>query len=164
MPETRLKSDFIDAMSTLVSTVTIVTTGGQSGKAGATVSAMSSVSADGDTPTLLVCLHHEATATAKILENRCFCVNALRQSQADIANVFASRAGVPSGDKFDIAEFAAIETGAPALVSALATFDCALQSHERIGTHHVMIGAVKAVQFAEDHPLLYGMRDYRNLA
>ncbi len=164
MSESHLKPDFINAMSTLVSTVTIVTTDGVAGHAGATVSAMSSVSADGDTPTLLVCLHHEASATAAILANKCFCVNALRKGQSDIANVFASRAKSQSGDKFDIATFSALETGAPALATALAAFDCVLQSHERIGTHHVMIGAVKAVQHANGDPLLYGNRNYRDLA
>ncbi len=164
MPDTRLKSDFIDAMSTLVSTVTIVTTDGVAGAAGATVSAMSSVSADGDTPTLLVCLHHEAKATAAILENGHFCVNALGQGQSDIANVFASRTSPVGGDKFDIAEFTTLSTGAPALKSALAAFDCILQSHERIGTHHVMIGAVKEARHSLGEPLLYGNRAYRDLA
>ena len=163
MSESHLKTDFIDAMSTLVSTVTIVTTDGTAGQAGATVSAMSSVSADGDTPTVLVCLHHEASATAAILENGCFCINALRKGQTEIANVFASRTTTERGDKFDIAEFTVLETGAAALGSALATFDCALQSHERIGTHHVMIGAVKAVRHADGDPLLYGNRSYRDL-
>ncbi|MEM7471113.1 MAG: flavin reductase family protein [Pseudomonadota bacterium] len=164
MPDTQLKTDFIDAMSALVSTVTIVTTDGDAGRAGATVSAMSSVSADGDAPTLLVCLHHEASATAKILENQCFCVNALGQDQKDIANVFASRSTPSSGDKFAAAEFEPLSTGAPALASALASFDCRLKSHERIGTHHVMIGQVRAVRFADGAPLLYGNRAYQSVS
>ncbi|WP_298291688.1 flavin reductase family protein [uncultured Litoreibacter sp.] len=163
MPDATLKSDFIDAMSSLVSTVTIVTTDGLAGQAGATVSAMSSVSADGDAPTMLVCLHHEASATAAILKNGCFCVNALQQGQQDIANVFASRSPVEGGSKFNVASFAPLVTGAPVLDSALATFDCKLQSHERIGTHHVMIGAVHAVKHADGKPLLYGNRAYRSL-
>lgn len=164
MPDTQIKTDFIDAMSTLISTVTIVTTDGGAGSAGATVSAMSSVSADGDAPTLLVCLHHEASATAAILENNCFCVNVLQEGQADIANVFASRSAPEGGDKFSVATFEPLKTGAPALLSALASFDCDLQSHERIGTHHVMIGAVRAVRSMQGAPLMYGSRAYRTLA
>ena len=164
MTSSDLRRDFIDAMSTVVSTVTIVTTDGPAGSAGATVSAMSSVSADGDAPTLLVCLHHEARATAAILENRCFCVNGLQKGQMDIANVFASRTPAEGADKFDVADFAPLVTGAPSLVSALSSFDCQLQSHERIGTHHVMIGAVQAVRFADGSPLLYGNRSYQDLA
>ena len=159
-----LKRDFIDAMSTVVSTVTIVTTDGPAGSAGATVSAMSSVSADGEAPTLLVCLHHEARATAAILENGCFCVNALQNQQQDIANVFASRTAAEGSDKFQAGAFTTLVTGAPSLATALSSFDCSLQSHERIGTHHVMIGAVRAVRHAEGSPLLYGNRAYRDLA
>ena len=164
MPDTVLKTQFIDAMSTLVSTVTIVTTDGVAGAAGATVSAMSSVSADGDTPTLLVCLHHEASATAAILKNGCFCDNALQNDQAEIANVFARRAAQQGADKFTAANFERLVTGAPALEAALASFDCTLQSHERIGTHHVIIGAVKAARHGNGQPLLYGNRAYRALA
>lgn len=164
MPDTELKSDFINAMSALTSTVTIVTSDGRAGVSGATVSAMSSVSADGDRPTLLVCLHHEATATAAILENGCFCVNVLREGQEDIANVFASRTSAQGEDKFKVADFSTLETGAPALGTALAVFDCVLKSHERVGTHHVMIGAVSAVRFTDGAPLLYGNRGYKNLA
>jgi flavin reductase len=164
MPESAVKTDFINAMSTIVSTVTIVTTDGPGGLAGATVSAMSSVSADGDAPTLLVCLHHEASATAAILENGCFCVNALQQSQTAIANVFASRSAAKGGDKFQAADFAPLITGAPALEAALASFDCTLKSHERVGTHHVMIGAVRLVRHGAGTPLLYGDRRYRDLA
>ncbi|NNK78625.1 MAG: flavin reductase family protein [Litoreibacter sp.] len=159
-----LRTQFLDAMSGLVSSVNIVTTDGPAaGRAGATVSAMTSVSADGDAPTLLVCLHHEASAAPAILENRCFCVNVLAADQAEIANVFAGRA--PSGgDKFSVAAFNILTTGAPALSSALASFDCTLLSDERIGTHHVMIGAVRQISKAEGTPLLYGNRGYQTLA
>ena len=59
------------------------------------------------------------------------------------------------------AAFAAGATGAPVLAEALVSFDCALVSAERIGTHHVCIGAVRGVEVApEGTPLLYGMRRY----
>lgn len=159
-----LKDAFLDAMSGLVSSVTIVTTDGIAGRAGATVSAMTSVSADGDTPTMLVCLHHETSAAPAILKNRCFCINVLDVEQAPIANVFASRTPPPSGDKFSVCDFEPMETGAPGLLSALARFDCTLVSDERIGTHHVMIGAVRSVARGQGAPLLYGNRAYQTLA
>ena len=52
-----LRSAFVDAMSRVASTVHIVTTDGPGGRVGATVSAMTSVSADTPMPTLLVCLN-----------------------------------------------------------------------------------------------------------
>ena len=158
-----LRADFLDAMSGLVSSVTIVTTDGVAGRKGATVSAMTSVSADGDAPTMLVCLHHETSAAPAIITNKCFCINVLSDDQAEIANVFASRTPPPGGDKFGVCDFAAMDTGAPGLLSALARFDCTLVSDERIGTHHVMIGAVRAVGQGQGAPLLYGNRSYQTL-
>ncbi|SFR48994.1 flavin reductase family protein [Litoreibacter janthinus] len=160
----QLREEFLEAMSQLVSSVTIVTTDGPAGAAGATVSAMTSVSADGDTPTMLVCLHHETTAAPAILANRCFCINVLGADQVEIANVFASRAAAPGGDKFAAGPFEPMQTGAPGLTTALARFDCKLLSDERIGTHHVMIGAVCKVSGLDGKPLLYGNRAYQALA
>lgn len=159
-----LKAPFLDAMSRHVSSVTIVTTDGPDGRRGATVSAMTSVSADGDAPTLLVCLHHETSCAPAIVCNKNFCVNILADAHAGIANVFASRTEMRGGDKFKVVEFDQMKTGAPALTEALASFDCTLQSYEQIGTHYVMIGAVQAVQSREGTPLLYGNRDYQSLA
>ncbi len=159
-----LKAPFLEAMSRHVSSVTIVTTDGVSGRAGATVSAMTSVSADGDKPTVLVCLHHETSAAPAIQKNGNFCINILSQDHEKIANVFASRDLAPGGDKFTCASFATLETGAPALEDALASFDCSLQSYEQIGTHFVMIGAVQAIKSKDGTPLLYGNRAYQTLA
>ena len=159
-----LKAPFLDAMSRHVSSVTIVTTDGPEGRRGATVSAMTSVSADGDAPTLLVCLHHETSCAPAIVANKNFCVNILGNDHSDIANVFASRTSARGSEKFDVAAFDTMATGAPALSEALASFDCTLKSFEQIGTHFVMIGAVQAVQSQDGTPLLYGNRDYQSLA
>ena len=161
---TQLRDDFLDAMSQLVSSVTIVTTDGAAGAAGATVSAMTSVSAEGDAPTMLVCLHHETSAAAAILANRCFCINVLGSDQSDIANVFASRSPAPSGNKFAAGPFEPMRSGAPGLTTARARFDCQLLSDERIGTHHVMIGSVLQVARQNGLPLLYGNRAYQSLS
>lgn len=161
---TQLREEFLDAMSQLVSSVTIVTTDGVDGPAGATVSAMTSVSADGDAPTMLVCLHHATSAAPAILNNRCFCINVLGHDQTELANVFASRSAAPGGDKFAAGTFETMRSGAPGLTTALARFDCKLLSDERIGTHHVMIGSVVQVARLEGAPLLYGNRSYQSLA
>lgn len=161
---TQLRDEFLDAMSQLVSSVSIVTTDGSAGAAGATVSAMSSVSADGDTPTMLICLHHETSAALAILKNRCFCINVLGADQTDIANVFASRAPAPGDSKFNAGPFDPMHSGAPGLNTALVRFDCKLLSDEQIGTHHVMIGSVCEVARLDGPPLLYGNRSYQTLA
>ena len=83
-----LRAQFLQGMSRAAATVNVVTTDGPAGRAGVTVSAMSSVSADGDGagggPTMLVCVHHMSPAAAKIIENGCFCANILADDQSDI--------------------------------------------------------------------------------
>ena len=160
MPDSTLRSDFIHAMSRAAATVSVVTTDGPGGRAGLTVSAMTSVSADGDAPTMLVCVNRDATAAQPMLRNGCFAVTVLEAGQQAIADIFAGRAAAPGGDRFAGLAWDVMATGAPVL-RGLAAFDCALQSADLVGTHHVIIGAVRAVRSAETGtPLVYGMRTY----
>ena len=156
-----LRKEFLDAMSRAVSSVCVVTTDGPAGRAGVTVSAMTSVSADGDAPTMLVCVNATASAAPLLLENKAFCINILAQEQSEISDIFSSRAPAPGGDKFNAITPQKLVTGAPVFAEALAGFDCRLISAERIGTHYMCLGAVEAAQSGEGRPLLYGMRSYQ---
>ncbi|EBA01956.1 flavin reductase-like, FMN-binding protein [Rhodobacterales bacterium HTCC2150] len=91
MDQSNLRQGFLTGMSCAACTVNIVTTDGPAGRAGVTVSAMSSVSADTPKPTLLVCVHHLSPAADLILENGVFCVNVLRDDQGYISDTFAGR-------------------------------------------------------------------------
>ncbi len=148
-------------MSRAATTVNIVTTDGPAGRAGVTVSAMSSVSADGTTPTLLVCVHHLSPAAATMLANGCFAVNLLRDDQSHISETFAGRHKAATADKFACAEWLPMMTGSPRVVDPLVAFDCKIQSAQRVGTHHVFIGAVQETCLpASGTPLVYANRAY----
>lgn len=156
-----LRDTFLKAMSRAAATVSVVTTDGAAGRSGVTVSAMTSVSADGEAPTMLACLHAESVTAPLILANECFCINVLRDDQAMISDVFARRAEAPGGDKFAVSEFVDMPSGAPRLAHPLVAFDCRLISGERVGTHHIFIGAVTDIYIApEGRPLLYANRGY----
>ena len=160
MQDSQLRADFVHAMSRAAATVSVVTTDGPSGRAGVTVSAMTSVSADGEAPSMLVCVNRGASAAAPILANGCFAVNVLEEGQSEVADIFAGRVEAPDGDRFASCCWDILETGAP-MLRALAGFDCTVQSAELIGTHHVIIGLVRAVRVEEKgSPLIYGMRSY----
>ncbi|MEJ6394467.1 flavin reductase family protein [Gymnodinialimonas sp. 2305UL16-5] len=156
-----LKAQFLEGMSKSAASVSVVTTDGPAGRAGVTVSAMTSISADGDRPTMLTCLNASSSALPLVLDNACFCINVLNIDQTEISDVFSSRIPAPGGDKFNAVTPQRLVTGAPYLSEALVAFDCRLISAERLGTHHICIGAVEAVRTApEGEPLLYGMRRY----
>jgi flavin reductase (DIM6/NTAB) family NADH-FMN oxidoreductase RutF/DNA-binding transcriptional LysR family regulator len=150
---------FLEAMSFAAATVNIVTTDGPAGRAGVTVSAMCSVTADA--PTLLVCVHHKSPACEAIRENGVFCVNLLRDDQALISDTFAGRVKTPGGDKFECADWCALTTGAPALSRPLVAFDCRLSQFVRWGTHVIFIGEVAdAVVHGTGSALIYANRAY----
>src|SRR5258708_16349690 len=77
-----LRAQFLDGMSRAVFCVNVVTTDGPAGRAGVTVSAMSSISADGNSPTVLVCIHHHSKTAAPIVENAPCAINLLRDPQS----------------------------------------------------------------------------------
>jgi flavin reductase (DIM6/NTAB) family NADH-FMN oxidoreductase RutF len=156
--------DFLDAMSRTATGVNIVTTDGPAGKAGLTVSAMSSVSADGLAPQLLVCTNRNGSAANAILENGVFVLNVLRDDQTSISDVFAGRHASNGTDRFSYARWVPMATGAPRLVDPVAAFDCRIAHVHLVGTHYVIFGAVVDIFSAESgKPLVYTRRAYTSL-
>lgn len=156
-----LRNMFLGGMSQAACTVNIISTDGTSGRAGVTVSAMSSVSADTPKPTLLVCVHHMSPAAQKIIDNGCFVVNVLRDDQSYISDTFAGRFKDQVTDKFDCTEWERTETGALRVSDPLVAFDCKVVSADKIGTHHVFFGEVQEIyNSGRGSPLIYANRAY----
>ncbi len=156
-----LRERFLAGMASAACTVNIVTTEGPGGRFGVTVSAMSSVSADTERPTLLVCVHHLSPAAQAIIRNGVFCVNVLHDDQSYISDCFAGRIKMPDGDKFSCVGWTTQMTGAPRVVDPLVAFDCRLVSHRRIGTHYVFFGETEDLFIsAPGSPLIYANRAY----
>ncbi len=152
---------FIEAMSHVATSVSVVTTDGPAGKAGVTVSAMSSVSADGDYPTLLVCIHEASSVVPLIKNNDVFAVNLLRDRQAYISDAFAGRFKETLSDKFACCDWHSLATGAPCIANALINFDCQVSEISKVGTHHVILGEVVDMAINKSGPaLVYANRSY----
>ena len=160
-PATHDRENFLEGMRYTASTVNIVTTDGPAGKAGVTVSAMTPVSADGETPTLLVCVHHLSPACKAILANKVFGVNILSQQQSFIADTFAGRLKARDDDKFSCTEWIIGKTGVPLVLHSLVSFECQLLENTRVGSHHIFIGGVANTRLQKDElPLIYSNRAY----
>ena len=158
-----LRSLFIEGMSRADTFVSVVTTDGPGGRDGVTVSSLTSVSADGEAPALLACIHHQSPAAVAILKNEAFCANLLHESQKETAGIFAGR-----GQRGDRAErFAGLqwvpgESGQPQLAGATAAFHCRLATALLWQTHYIIVGQVNAVILSDEPAaLLYGRRGYR---
>lgn len=157
-----LRAAFVEGMSRAATFVAVATTDGEAGRLGVTVSSMTSVSADGDYPSLLLCVHHLSPAGAAILKNRAFCANLLGEGQQDVSNLFAGRDKTLQSDRFDRAAWVAGTSGQPVLSGATAAFECRLATAVLWETHYIIVGKVTAVTLSEDpSALLYGGRAYR---
>ena len=154
---------FLEGMSRAATFVAVVTTDGEAGRFGVTISSLTSVSADGDHPSLLACLHHLSPAADAILKNRAFCANLLHEDQHDVSDLFAGR--MTAGEhaaRFDRAVWAPGALGQPVLAGATASFQCQVATSVLWETHHIIIGRVKDVRLSENpSALLYGQRAYR---
>ena len=164
-PPKALRDSFLEAMSRAAASVNVVTTDGPNGRAGVTVTAMSSVSADGPTPQLLVCLHRDGTTCGRVLRNGVFCVNLLRDGQQAVADIFAGRVASDKIRQREANSWVPMATGAPRLRDPLAAFGCRIVQSQLCGSHHVIFGAVEDVYVAgQDAALIYANRHYGRIA
>lgn len=158
-----MRADFIEAMARAGSGVSVVTTDGNGGKYGITVSALAPLSADMPQPTLLVCINQWSPAADAIKANQAFAVNLLTADQATLADIFAGRdATTPNEEaRFAAARWHTADTGSPILSDGLVAFDCKLYQQTQVGTHYIFIGAVVAIHNPnKGEPLVYAQRSY----
>ncbi|MET4100854.1 flavin reductase (DIM6/NTAB) family NADH-FMN oxidoreductase RutF [Roseovarius sp. MBR-78] len=150
---------FLAAMRQVAATVTVVTTEGPAGRAGATVSAFTSLSAD--PPSVLVCLRADSRIARTVLDNRAFCVNVLPEDAADVARAFAGPSPEDPAARFHGLDI--IEGAHGPLLPRATAFSCALSEHVLHGTHAICIGAVRAISIAGERPLTYLSGDYHRV-
>jgi len=157
------KDQFRDAMSRVGSAVHIVTTAGDAGTAGLTVTAFSAVS--DAPPIVLVCVNRASRSNETIKRNGGFCVNILSAEDQAMADLFAGRMSAdPNEDRFQGLKINKTASNAPVLPGCLAALDCRLQNFVEVGTHSVLFGAVHAIIPGADGPgLIYRDRGYHAL-
>jgi len=141
---------FISAMRGVAHSVCVVTTQGVNGRAGATVSAFSSVSAD--PPTALICLNTDTRIATEVVANGFFNINILPEAATAIANRFAGMDDEKIEDRFDGIEL--VDSEYPVLKGAT-LFHCQVQEAITAGSHRVIIGLVLESEQIAERPLMY---------
>lgn len=144
---------FKSGMRRLAAGVSIITTVADGTRFGLVATSVCSVSLE--PPSLLVCVNHAASSHDAIQKAGFFCVNLLRKDDNDTARRFSS----PEyrDIRFEDGRWGTLDTGAPALVDALASFDCEISKVITVSSHTVFIGNVTAVElWSKDVvPLIY---------
>jgi len=152
---------FRNAMSHFAEAVHIITTDGPAGRRGVTVSAVCSVS---DNPaTMLVCLNREHELNHLFIENQVFALNTLSLAQQALSEAFSGRGDLAQQDRFSLGHWHTLQTGAPVLVDALASFDCRIVATHEVATHYVIYGKVTALNMGDPaKSLIYLNRSYHS--
>jgi flavin reductase len=153
---------FREAMARLGAAVHVVTTAGSAGRTGFTATAVCSVS--DQPPTLLICLNRRSQITPVLRENGVFCVNTLGAEAEEIADVFAGRSAAFMEERFKVGDWMDLQTGAPALRSAVVALDCRIVEVKAVATHNVFFAAVQAIHIGgPGRALVYHERAYKEV-
>lgn len=154
-------AQFREAMGRTASGVTVITTDGEAGKGGVTVSSLCSLSME--PPSVLFCLNKGSRVLSTLLGNGVFAANILAHHQHRVADSFAGLIAEFRDDRFAVAEWDALHTGSPVLREALCRFDCKIAGVFEFGTHHIIAGEVLALESLDNKPLIYSNRAYHKL-
>ncbi|MBP2293252.1 flavin reductase family protein [Azospirillum rugosum] len=152
---------FRAAMRRTASSVGVLATDGAFGRAGLTVSSLSSLSAE--PPSVLCCVHRQSRALEVLLGNGVFTANFLATGQSKVADVFAGFVAEHRENRFAVGEWKTLFTGAPALSGTICSFDCRVAATFEFGTHRIIAGEVMALETGSDSPLVYSDRAYKQL-
>ncbi|WP_441920597.1 flavin reductase [Phyllobacterium sp. TAF24] len=153
---------FRNAMSHFAEAVHIITTDGPAGRRGVTISAACSVS--DDPATILVCLNRQHEFNHLFIENQVFALNVLSAGQQAVSEAFSGKGDLSQEDRFGLAHWQTLQTGAPVLADALASFDCRIIATHEVATHYVIYGKVTALHIGErSQSLVYLNRSYHGV-
>ena len=153
---------FRDGMARLGASVNVITSDGISGRLGFTATSVCSLS--DRPPSLLVCMNRNSLQNGPLRANGVLCVNILAPEHKELSAAFAGVGKLDMESRFRLAEWIRLETGAPALESAVTSFDCQIRLAIDANTHTIMVCDVVGIRIGEaSSSLIYFMREYRDL-
>lgn len=145
---------FKRGMRRLAAGVSIVTTIEGETPHGLVATSVSSVCAEPE-PSLLVCVNSTSSSHDAFSRAGVFCANVLSANDVELAQRFS----LPElrATRFEKCSWVPLVTGAPALPSALASFDCEVTHVIPVHSHTVFVGAVRDLKLWQNEvdALLY---------
>jgi flavin reductase len=131
---------FKRGMRRLAAGVSIVTTIEGETPHGLVATSVSSVCVEPE-PSLLVCVNRDASSHDAIDRAKVFCANVLSSGDIELAQRFSKPEFRTT--RFEHCPWVPLVTGAPALPSALASFDCEITHVIPVHSHTIFVGAVR---------------------
>jgi flavin reductase len=113
---------------------------------------------------LLVCMNRASKSNPAFLAAKILCVNVLAHEHQELSAPFASVGELPMAERFSLAKWLRLATGAPVLQNAAAAFDCTIDQIHQVGTHSVFFCGVKAIHLGPATAgLIYHGRAYHKI-
>ena len=155
-------TEFTSAMRKAATPVSIVTTSGEHGPHGATISAVCSLTAA--PPAVLICINKKSRILGMIEEHGVYCVNYIAEQHDKLALAFAGASDHAELRNFD-SDYWAVDqqTSLPVLSEAAAIFTCLHIQTVSFGTHRILIGKVERAESSDAKPLAYWDGEFRAL-
>jgi flavin reductase (DIM6/NTAB) family NADH-FMN oxidoreductase RutF len=137
--------------------VTVVTTEGEGGPTGITVSSFTSVSLT--PPLVLVSVAKNSALHDVLARAKAYAVNFLADDQKSVSDRFAGRTG--GKDRFAGVRFAKGVTGSPVIAGVRAVIECRAWRSYDGGDHSILVGeVVSAKALNAKKPLVYYSQQY----
>jgi len=150
---------FRSVLGRFASGITVVTTRDSDQRdLGMTVSAFCSVSLR--PPLVQVCVDHEASLHAALLQNERYAVSILAADQEALSRRFST---ADSTRRFDGVGYRRGESGMLLLDDALAHLECRIVAAHDAGDHTIFVGEVESATARGAQPLLYYRGGYAQL-
>jgi flavin reductase (NADH) len=108
-------------------------------------------------PLVMFAIQHDTTSYQSMVASRAFGVSLLRDSQAEVAALFAGKGPEKTG-KTNFDEGTTLHV--PLIPNALAQLECLTNQIFISGDHAIIVGLVEAARTYEGEPLLYFARQY----
>lgn len=144
---------FREALASVCTPVSVVTSHREGHPHGTTVSAFCSLSLE--PPLVLVSLARSSDLLAIVTESRVFGINVLSDGQQDLAVNFARK----GPDKFDGVQWE-LDRGVPRILGAATWLVCKLEQLHEGGDHLIAVGEVEHADSGPGNPLLYRYREF----
>lgn len=150
---------FRDAMAHLAAAVHIVTSNGEAGKVGITVSSVTSVT--DSPPSVLFCVNQNSELHDVVKQNGKVCINVLSHEQADLAKHFAGMSGSTMEERFSWDQWNEGQHGVPLLRDAVSCLQGEIVESYPVGSHSIFIVRLSDISHSPKHGLIYFSRQFK---
>ncbi|MDO1509832.1 MULTISPECIES: 4-hydroxyphenylacetate 3-monooxygenase, reductase component [unclassified Neisseria] len=163
-PAQTLQQDFRNAMASCAAGVHVITTDGEAGRYGITMTAVTSIT--DEPPTVMLCINRRSAIIPIISANRHLCINVLSAAQQDVAEHFAGITKLSPEERFEYHIWHRGQNGQLQVEGALAHLHGKIIAKHEIGTHdvfYVEIDEIRVHNIPLTPALIYFRRNFNQL-